>query len=80
MYPCDLTRGQILCILVNASPPKPLDIATSNFAGIMSHDVESSGQYFVTLMPRSNTVLQPSKYQLSKSIVHEIKFGDIAVM
>ena len=24
--------------------------------------------------------LQPCNYQLSKSIVHEIKFGDIAVM
>ena len=25
-------------------------------------------------------ILQPCNYQLSKSIVHEIKFGDIAVM
>ena len=25
-------------------------------------------------------LVQPHKYQLSKSIVHEIKFGDIAVM
>ena len=29
--------------LVNVSPPKPLDVATSNCA----HDVEGSGQHFM---------------------------------
>ena len=34
---CDLdpkvkVKGQILNFLVNASPPKPFDVATSNFA------------------------------------------------
>ena len=28
----------------------------------------------------ASVLLQPCNYQLSKSIVHEIKFGDIAVM
>ena len=35
---CDLdlgikVKGQIMYFLVNASPPKSLDVATSNFAG-----------------------------------------------
>ena len=29
--PCDLDQGQIMYYLVNISPPKWLDIATSNF-------------------------------------------------
>ena len=32
--------------LVNVSPPKSLDIATSNFAAVSSHDVEGTGQHF----------------------------------
>ena len=33
-----------MCFLVNASPPKPLDVATSNFAGVYSYnDVEGTG-------------------------------------
>ena len=28
---CDLDQGQILYFLVNVSPPKRLDVATSNF-------------------------------------------------
>ena len=28
---CDLGQGQIMYFLVNASPPKPLDIALLNF-------------------------------------------------
>ena len=35
-------KGQIIYFLVNASP-KPLDVATSNFAS--SHDVEGTGLY-----------------------------------
>ena len=42
-----LTQGQIIYLLVNASP-KLLDIATSNFAGAYrSHDVDGTGQCFV---------------------------------
>ena len=33
--------------LVNVSPPKQLDIATSNFVAERSHDVEGTGQNFV---------------------------------
>ena len=32
-------------LLVNAFPPKPLDIATSNFVGAFAHDVEGTGQH-----------------------------------
>ena len=31
--------------LVNALPPKPLDVATSNFALHRSHDVAGAGQH-----------------------------------
>ena len=30
---CDLDLGEIMYFLVNESSPKPLDIATSKFAG-----------------------------------------------
>ena len=33
-------------------------------------------QYFTVIV----NIIQPCNYQLSKSIFHEIKFGDIAVM
>ena len=35
--------------LVNASPPKPLDVLTLNFAGATwwSHDTEGAGQHFI---------------------------------
>ena len=33
--------------LVNAIPPKPFDVATSNFVLNRSHDVEGTGQLFV---------------------------------
>ena len=36
---CDLVNSQIMYFFVNASPPKPLDVATSNFV----HDVEGTG-------------------------------------
>ena len=38
--------------------------------------VDSKGQSLGT----SSLAILPYNYQLSKSIVHEIKFGDIAVM
>ena len=41
-----LPQGQIMYFLVNVSPPKTLDIATSNFAAHRPHDVESTGQHF----------------------------------
>ena len=49
---CDLdpkvkVKGQILNFLVNASPPKPFDVATSNFVAERSHDVKVTGQHFV---------------------------------
>ena len=40
-------KGQMLKFLVNASPPKPFDVATSNFVAERSHDVEGTGQHFV---------------------------------
>ena len=46
---CDLDpmvkfKGQIMYFLVTASPPKPLDVASLNFA----HDVEgTTGQHFM---------------------------------
>ena len=41
-------KCQIMYFLVNAAPPKPLDVATSNFAGAYrSHDVEGTGQRVV---------------------------------
>ena len=41
-------KGQIMYFLINASPPKPLHVATSNFAGAYRlHDVEGIGQHFV---------------------------------
>ena len=33
--------------LVNVSPPKPLDVATSKFVANWSHDVEGTGQHFM---------------------------------
>ena len=39
-------KGQIMYFHVYASPPKPLDVATSNFAGAlchMSYDEEDTG-------------------------------------
>ena len=47
------------------------DAATFLFDFAPSDDSEQSGY--------PSSLLLPGKYQLSKSIVHEIKFGDIAV-
>ena len=46
---CDLDpKGQILYFLVNASPPKVLEVSTSNFVPeLRPHDVESIRQHFV---------------------------------
>ena len=38
-----------------------------------------SFQILTSLSKAQLASIQPYKYQLSKSIVHEIKFGDIAV-
>ena len=40
-------KGQILNFLVNAAPPKPFVVATTNFVAEKSHDVEGTGQHFV---------------------------------
>ena len=59
--PCDLdpkvkVKGQIMYFLVNASSPKPLDIATSNFSQVhRSTDIEGTGQHFVG--SRSNNII-----------------------
>ena len=49
MFHVTLTQGegQIMYFVINASPPKPLDIATSSFAGAVPHYVESIGQRFM---------------------------------
>ena len=36
-FPCDLdpkVKGHIICLLVNASSPKLVNVATSNYAGV----------------------------------------------
>ena len=40
-------QGQIIWFLINASSPKLLYVATSNFAGDRSYDVESTGKHFL---------------------------------
>ena len=45
LTPRSRAKGQIMYFLVNASPPKPLDAATSNFVHDKSHLVEGTGLY-----------------------------------
>ena len=40
--------------LVNVSPPKRLNLATSNFVAERSHDVEGTGQHLCDLDPKVN--------------------------
>ena len=49
---CDLdpkfkVKGQIMYFLVNASPHRLLEVATSNFASHRSHDVQGTRQHFM---------------------------------
>ena len=44
----DPPQGQRMYFLVNASHPKPLNVATSNFLLLKrSHDLKGTGQHFV---------------------------------
>ena len=49
---CDLdskvkVKGQIMYFLENASPHNVLEVTTSNFACLRSHDVEGTRQHFM---------------------------------
>ena len=57
--PCDLgpkvsVKGQIMYFLVIASPPKLLDVSTSNLQVHRSHDVEGT-TFFMILTTRSKS-------------------------
>ena len=59
---CDLyakVKGEIMYFVANASPPVPLDIATSNFAGAYVTYSRGYWEIFcVTLTPRSKTEIK----------------------
>ena len=46
----DLGQGQIKIFLVNALPPKPLDIDASNFADAQAYNVEDTGQLLLLVL------------------------------
>ena len=46
-------QGQIMYVLVNVSPTKPLDVATSNFlAEYVTYDAEGTEQHLCDLDPK----------------------------
>ena len=47
-YQVGLSVHPSVRFLVNASSPKQLDLATSNFEAALSHDVEGTGQQFMS--------------------------------
>ena len=75
--------GRHMIVCNNVIALTPVDI-------VLSFDIKGCELAFIPLYPFFGStfpdkavialLLHPCNYQLSKSIVHEIKFGDIAVM
>ena len=68
--------------LVNASPPKLLDVATQTLQVYRSHDKEGTGQLLCNLDPRlrSNDVFSVNAYLLKPSDIATSNFAGALVI